>query len=168
MASMLSASFTSAWILGGTCKSEAMTTGGNHAGARLPFKEPTPAGALAITRALRIIVWMGGGSRSVSKSFAVPISKFQSDVSRLLAAQRGPDSYIAGSRAASPSTGKARAFRATSTFSMTLPRTSKAPSGRTKPRSPPPVMRSHGRPPSVPGNARPSSKKTARGCSLNG
>ena len=40
--------------------------------------------------------WMGVGSRSASKSFAVPISKFQSDVLRLLAAQRSPDSYIAG------------------------------------------------------------------------
>jgi hypothetical protein len=39
---------------------------------------------------------MGGGLRSASKSFAVPISKFQSDVLRLLAAQRSPDSYIAG------------------------------------------------------------------------
>lgn len=40
--------------------------------------------------------WTGGGLRSASKSFAVPISKFQSDVLRLLAAQRSPDSYIAG------------------------------------------------------------------------
>jgi Nucleotidyl transferase AbiEii toxin, Type IV TA system len=39
---------------------------------------------------------MDGGSLSASKSFAVPISKFQSDVLRLLAAQRSPDSYIAG------------------------------------------------------------------------
>jgi len=39
---------------------------------------------------------MDGGSPSASKSFAVPISKFQSDVLRLLAAQRSPDSYIAG------------------------------------------------------------------------
>lgn len=39
---------------------------------------------------------MDGGSPSGSKSFAVPISKFQSDVLRLLAAQRSPDSYIAG------------------------------------------------------------------------
>jgi hypothetical protein len=39
---------------------------------------------------------MGVGSRSASKNFAVPISKFQSDVLRLLAAQRSPDSYIAG------------------------------------------------------------------------
>jgi hypothetical protein len=39
---------------------------------------------------------MGVGSRSASRRFAVPISKFQSDVLRLLAAQRGPDSYIAG------------------------------------------------------------------------
>jgi hypothetical protein len=39
---------------------------------------------------------MDGGSPNGSKSFAVPISKFQSDVLRLLAAQRSPDSYIAG------------------------------------------------------------------------
>ena len=41
-------------------------------------------------------VWMDAGSPSGSKSFAVPISKFQSDVLRLLATQRSPDSYIAG------------------------------------------------------------------------
>ncbi len=41
-------------------------------------------------------VWMDGGSPSASKSFAVPISKFQSDVLRLLSTQRSPDSYIAG------------------------------------------------------------------------
>ena len=40
--------------------------------------------------------WTGGGLQSASKRFAVPISKFQSDVLRLLAAQRSPDSYIAG------------------------------------------------------------------------
>jgi hypothetical protein len=40
--------------------------------------------------------WTAGGWRSGSKSFAVPISKFQSDVLRALAAQRSPDSYIAG------------------------------------------------------------------------
>jgi hypothetical protein len=40
--------------------------------------------------------WTGGGSPSGSKRFAVPITKFQSDVLRLLAAQRSPDSYIAG------------------------------------------------------------------------
>jgi Nucleotidyl transferase AbiEii toxin, Type IV TA system len=39
---------------------------------------------------------MGGGLPSESKSFAVPIGKFQSDVLRALAAQRSPDSYIAG------------------------------------------------------------------------
>lgn len=39
---------------------------------------------------------MDGSSPSASKSFAVPISKFQADVLRLLAAQRNPDSYIAG------------------------------------------------------------------------
>ena len=40
--------------------------------------------------------WTGDGSPSGSKSFVVPISRFQSDVLRLLAAQRSPDSYIAG------------------------------------------------------------------------
>jgi hypothetical protein len=39
---------------------------------------------------------MEGGWQSVSRRFAVPISKFQSDVLLLLAAQRSPDSYIAG------------------------------------------------------------------------
>ena len=39
---------------------------------------------------------MEGGLPSGSKSFAVPISRFQSDVLRLLAAQRSSDSYIAG------------------------------------------------------------------------
>jgi hypothetical protein len=38
----------------------------------------------------------GGASRSASKRCATPISKFQSDVLRLLAAQRSPDSYNAG------------------------------------------------------------------------
>ncbi len=38
---------------------------------------------------------MDGGSPSRSNSFAVPISKFQSGVLRLLATQRSPDSYIA-------------------------------------------------------------------------
>jgi hypothetical protein len=40
--------------------------------------------------------WRGGVWPSASKSFAVPISRFQSEVLRLLAAQRGPDNYIAG------------------------------------------------------------------------
>jgi hypothetical protein len=40
--------------------------------------------------------WMAGGSPSESKSFVVPIHKFQSDVLRALAAQRNPESYIAG------------------------------------------------------------------------
>jgi hypothetical protein len=39
---------------------------------------------------------MDGGSPSASKSFAVPLTKFQSEVLRSLAAQRSPDSYIAG------------------------------------------------------------------------
>jgi hypothetical protein len=40
--------------------------------------------------------WMDAGSPNGSKIFAVPITKFQSDVLRSLAAQRSPDSYIAG------------------------------------------------------------------------
>jgi hypothetical protein len=40
--------------------------------------------------------WMDAGSPSASKSFAVPLTKFQSEVLRSLAAQRSPDSYIAG------------------------------------------------------------------------
>ena len=40
--------------------------------------------------------WTGGGSPSRSKRFAVPITKFQSDVLRLLASERSPDSDIAG------------------------------------------------------------------------
>jgi len=39
---------------------------------------------------------MDGGSRRKSKNSAVPLSKFQSEVLRTLAAQRSPDSYIAG------------------------------------------------------------------------
>ena len=40
--------------------------------------------------------WTDGGSPSASKSFAVPLTRFQSEVLRSLAAQRSPDSYIAG------------------------------------------------------------------------
>ena len=40
--------------------------------------------------------WTGAGLRSALKGYVVPISKFQSGVLRLLAAQRSPDSYIAG------------------------------------------------------------------------
>jgi hypothetical protein len=40
--------------------------------------------------------WMDGGWPNGSKSFAVPIDKFQSDVLRVLAAQRDPESDIAG------------------------------------------------------------------------
>jgi hypothetical protein len=39
--------------------------------------------------------WMAAGLPSGSKSFAVPTTKFQSDVLRSLAAQRSPDSYNA-------------------------------------------------------------------------
>src|SRR5208337_4083427 len=55
---------------------------------RTPWRSPRRCG--------RMGAWMDGGSPSGSKSFAVPISKFQSDVLRLLATQRSPDSYIAG------------------------------------------------------------------------
>jgi Nucleotidyl transferase AbiEii toxin, Type IV TA system len=40
--------------------------------------------------------WTGDGLPSASKNSAVPLTKFQSDVLRLLAGQRSPDSYIAG------------------------------------------------------------------------
>jgi hypothetical protein len=40
--------------------------------------------------------WTDAGSLNASKIFAVPITKFQSDVLRSLAAHRSPDSYIAG------------------------------------------------------------------------
>jgi hypothetical protein len=40
--------------------------------------------------------WKDAGSLNASKTFAVPITKFQSDVLRSLAAHRSPDSYIAG------------------------------------------------------------------------
>ena len=40
--------------------------------------------------------WKDAGSLNASKIFAVPITKFQSDVLRSLAAHRSPDSYIAG------------------------------------------------------------------------
>jgi hypothetical protein len=40
--------------------------------------------------------WKDAGSLNASKIFAVPITKFQSDVLRSLAARRSPDSYIAG------------------------------------------------------------------------
>jgi hypothetical protein len=41
-------------------------------------------------------VWTGGGLLSGSKQFALPITEFQSNILWLLAAQRSPDSYIAG------------------------------------------------------------------------
>ena len=40
--------------------------------------------------------WTGGGWPNGLRDFVVPISKFQSGVLRLLAAQRSPDSDIAG------------------------------------------------------------------------
>jgi hypothetical protein len=40
--------------------------------------------------------WREGASPSGSKRFAVPLRRVQSEVSRRLAAQRSPDSHIAG------------------------------------------------------------------------
>lgn len=40
--------------------------------------------------------WKGGAWRSTSKDSAVPLTKLQSHVLRVLAAERSPDSYIAG------------------------------------------------------------------------
>jgi hypothetical protein len=40
--------------------------------------------------------WTGGGLPNGSRSFAVPLGKFQSRILLALAAQRSPDSYIAG------------------------------------------------------------------------
>jgi len=56
-----------------------------------PKKEPTPADALRTHGRME-------GRRLAERieELSVPISKFQSDVLRLLAAQRSPDSYIAG------------------------------------------------------------------------
>lgn len=65
-----------------------------------PVEEPTPADALAITAALRthgrMDAWTGDGSPSGLRRSAVPITEFQSAVLRLLAAERSPDSYVAG------------------------------------------------------------------------
>jgi hypothetical protein len=40
--------------------------------------------------------WTGGGLRNASRNCAVPLGKFQSRILLALAAQRSPDSYIAG------------------------------------------------------------------------
>ena len=40
--------------------------------------------------------WKGGAWRNGSKDSAVPLTKLQSHVLRVLAAERSPDSYIAG------------------------------------------------------------------------
>jgi hypothetical protein len=40
--------------------------------------------------------WKGGGWRKASKGFAVPLTKLQTHALRVLAAQRSPDSYVAG------------------------------------------------------------------------
>jgi hypothetical protein len=61
-----------------------------------PVEDPTPAAALAITRALRTHGGTGGAWRSRLRDCAVPITKLQSHVLRVLAAGRSPDSYIAG------------------------------------------------------------------------
>src|SRR5579862_7462565 len=55
---------------------------------RTPWRSPRRCAPMA--------AWMDGGSPSASKSFAVPLTKFQSEVLRSLAAQRSPDSYIPG------------------------------------------------------------------------
>jgi hypothetical protein len=44
-------------------------------------------------------VWKGAGWRSRSSEFAVPLTKLQSHVLTILAAQRSPDSYVAGGAA---------------------------------------------------------------------
>jgi hypothetical protein len=40
--------------------------------------------------------WRDGAWRNISKDSALPLTKLQSDVLRLLAAGRSPDSYVAG------------------------------------------------------------------------
>jgi hypothetical protein len=62
-----------------------------------PIANPTPADALAITKALRTHgAWKAAASPNASKESAVPLTKLQSHVLRLLAAERSSDSYIAG------------------------------------------------------------------------
>jgi hypothetical protein len=62
-----------------------------------PMEDPTPADALAITKALRTHGGMDGRRLAEqSRAFAVPLTKLQAHVLRLLAAERSPDSYIAG------------------------------------------------------------------------
>src|SRR5215469_7870819 len=55
---------------------------------RMPWRSPR--------RCVHMAAWRGACWPSGSRHCAVPISKFQSDVLRTLAAQRSPDSYIAG------------------------------------------------------------------------
>ena len=40
--------------------------------------------------------WRAGGWRKTSKGFAVPLTKLQTHALRVLAAQRSPNSYVAG------------------------------------------------------------------------
>jgi hypothetical protein len=47
-------------------------------------------------RSERMAEWKGGDWRNRSKGSAVPLTKLQSHVLRVLAAERSPDSYIAG------------------------------------------------------------------------
>jgi hypothetical protein len=62
-----------------------------------PTQKPTPADALAITAALRRHGSMDGRRLAERiETLCRAITKFQSNVLRLLAAQRSPDSYIAG------------------------------------------------------------------------
>jgi len=51
---------------------------------------------LSPARCARTAAWKGVGWQSKSSEFAVPLTKLQSHVLRVLAAQRSPDSYIAG------------------------------------------------------------------------
>jgi hypothetical protein len=52
--------------------------------------------SLSPKRCALMAAWMDGDSPNASKIFAVPITRFQSDVLRSLAAHRSPDSYIPG------------------------------------------------------------------------
>ena len=61
------------------------------------LEKPTPADALVVTRGLRVegnlkpADWLNRSSGP-----AVPLSKIQTDILRLLAAHRDPESYVAG------------------------------------------------------------------------
>jgi hypothetical protein len=58
---------------------------------------PTPADALVVARALRVEgTARPGGWRNRSSGHAVPLSRIQTDILRLLAAHRDPEGYVAG------------------------------------------------------------------------